>query len=659
MLQKLRDKTSGWIATVILGLLIIPFAFVGIEQYLGQRTDNSVAKIDVPPTWWPSAPSFWPVSVFWQHDSIGIDEFRRTFEQARQQQRAQQGEAFDARAFESVDNKRAILDGLIDARVQQLSAQRDGMVVSDAMVRKAIREVPGFQVDGKFDYTRYKLALASQVPALNERQFEQQVRESLQQSMMSMGVAASNFVTAAEMDRLLQLMGEQRDASVLPLSAPVADTGAVTAAEIQKWYDGHAAQYRAPEAVAIEYVEINSATLPAPAPADDATLRQRYEQEKNRFIEAEQRLASHILVRVPEGADAAAQKAAEQKATQLATQAKVPGADFAALARASSDDTGSQAVGGDLGWVSKGMMVGPFEDALFAMKAGEISAPVKSEFGWHVIQLRELKSGAQESFEQVREALAREQAEADRERVASEFSSRLVDLTLKNPSSLAPAAREMNIPLQKAGPFSRTNAQGIVANPAVIRAAFSDNLIQDGTISDPIELAPGHSVLIRVTAHTPERALPLAQVRDQVIAAVRADRSAQAARKDADALVARLKAGETLDAIAASRQLPPPQVLPGIPRGAPVPEASVADAIFAVAAPAAGKVSPGQAQLADGRIVLFAVSKVTPGDVASMPAPQREMLQQQIARIGGTDDMRALVSQLRKRVKVTVVERNL
>ncbi|UNK50437.1 peptidyl-prolyl cis-trans isomerase [Lysobacter sp. S4-A87] len=659
MLQKLRDKTSGWIATVILGLLIIPFAFVGIEQYLGQRTDDSVAKIDAPPTWWPSAPSFWPVSVFWQHDAIAIDEFRRSFEQARQQQRAQQGEAFDARAFESVENKRAILDGLIDARVQQLSAQRDGMVVSDAMVRKSIQEVPAFQVDGKFDYTRYKLALASQVPALTERQFEQQVRESLQQSMMTVGVAASNFVTAAEMDRLLQLMGEQRDVSVLPLPAPVADTGAVSAAEIQKWYEGHAGQYRAPEAVTIEYVEINSATLPAPAPADDATLRQRYEQEKNRFVEAEQRLASHILVRVPEGADAAAQKAAEQKAAQLATQAKAPGADFAALARANSDDSGSQAAGGDLGWVSKGMMVGPFEDALFAMKSGEVSAPVKSEFGWHVIQLRELKSGAQESFEQARESLAREQAEADRERAASEFSSRLVDLTLKNPSSLAPAAREMNIPLQKLGPIARTKPEGIAANPAVLRAAFSDNLIQDGTISDPIELAPGHSVMIRVTAHTPERALSLAQVRDQVIAAVRADRSAQAARKDADALVARMKGGETLEAISASRQLPPPQVLPGVPRGAPVPDASASEAIFAVAAPAAGKVTPGQAPLADGRIVLFAVSKVTPGDVASMPPQQREMLQQQIARIGGTDDMRALVTQLRKRVKVTVVERNL
>ncbi|WP_342315801.1 peptidyl-prolyl cis-trans isomerase [Lysobacter sp. FW306-1B-D06B] len=659
MLQKLRDKTSGWIATVILGLLIIPFAFVGIEQYLGQRTDTSVARIDAPPTWWPSAPSWWPVSVFWTHEKIGVDEFRNRFEQERQQRRAQQGEAFDARAFESADNKRAILDSLIDARVQEIAAQRQGLVVSNAMVQKAIMDVPGFQVDGKFNYDRYKLALASLAPPQSERQFEENVRDDLQRSLLAVGVGSSNFVTSAEMDRLLRLMGEQRDVALLMLPPPAADTAAVSAAEIQQWYDTHTAQFRAPEMVEIEFVEVDGSKLPAVAPADDAALRQRYEQEKNRFVEAEQRLASHILVRVDEKADAAAQKAAEEKAKRLAEQAKAQGADFAALARANSDDTGSQATGGDLGWVSKGMMVAPFENALFAMQAGEVSGPVKSEFGWHVIQLREVKTGAQESFEQARETLAREQAEADRDRAISEFTSRLVDLTLKNPTSLAPSAREMNLPLQKLGPFSRANAQGIAANPAVQRVAFSEDAIQDGNISDPIEIAPGHSVLLRVTAHTPERAQPLAQVREQVIAAVRADRAAKAARKDAEALVARVNGGETLDAIAASKQLPPPQVLPGVPRGAPVPDASVAHAIFAVPAPAEGKVSAGHAALPNGAIVLFAVNKVTPGDLATLPPQQREMLQQQIAQVGGGDDVRALVNALRKRVKVEVVEQNL
>lgn len=659
MLQKLREKTSGWIATVILGLLIIPFAFVGIEQYLGQRTDTSVARIDAPPTWWPSAPSFWPVSVFWQHEKVEIDEFRAEFEQERQRRRAEQGEAFDARAFESVDNKRAILDTLIDKRVQKVAAERNGLVVSDAMVKKTIQGIPAFQVDGKFSYERYKLALASLVPVKSEAQFEAEVRDDLQRSLLSVGVGASNFVTTAEMDRLLRLDGQRRDVSLLLLPPPAADTAAVSAAEIQQWYDSHAAQYRAPEAVSIEFVEVNAATLPAPAPADDATLRQRYEQEKNRFVEAEQRLASHILVRVEEGADAAAQKAAQDKATRLAEQAKAAGADFAALARANSDDTGSQATGGDLGWVSKGMMVGPFEEALFAMKAGEISGPVKSDFGWHVIQLREVKTGAQETFEQAREALAAEQAEADRERVASEFNSRLVDLTLKNPSSLAPAAREMNLPLQKAGPFTRANAQGIAANPAVQRVAFSEEAIQDGAISDPIEIGPGHSVLIRVTEHTPERAQALAQVRDQVIAAVRADRAAKAAKKDADALVARVNGGETLDAIAASRQLAPPQALPGVPRNAPIPTAEVSKAIFETPAPADGKVAAGHAPMPDGSTVLFAITKVTPGDAAALPAEQRDMVRQQIAQIGGREDMQELVGALRKRVKVTVVEQNL
>ena len=659
MLQKLRDKTSGWIATVILGLLIIPFAFVGIEQYLGQRTDNAVAHIDAPPTWWPSAPSFWPVSVFWTHEKITSEEFRGRFEQERMQRRAQQGEAFDARAFESVDNKRAILETMIDARVQEVAAQRNGLVVSNAMVQKAIMDVPGFQVDGKFNYDRYKLALASLTPPQNEQQFEATVRQDLQRSMLALSVGNSNFVTSAEMDRLLRLMGERRDVSVVLLPPPAPDTAEVSAADIQKWYDTHTAQFRAPEMVEIEFVEVDATKLPAAPVADEATLRHRYEQEKNRFVEAEQRLASHILVRVDEKADAATQQAAEDKAKRLAEQAKAPGADFAALARANSEDTGSQATGGDLGWVAKGMMVAPFENALFAMKAGEVSGPVKSEFGWHVIQLREVQTGSQQTFEQVRDQLAHEQAEVDRERTVSDFTSRLVDLTLKNPSSLAPAARDMNLPLQKLGPFARTNAPGIGANPALQRVAFSEEAIQSGQISDPIELSPGHSVLIRVVAHTPEQAQPLAKVRDEVIAAVRADRATKAAIKEAEALADRVNKGETLDAIAASKQLPPPQVLPGVPRGAPIPEASVSDAIFAVEPPAAGKVSAGHAVLSNGGIVLFAVSQVTPGDIASLPAEQREVLQQQVAQVGGGDDVRALVDSLRKRVKVQVIEQNL
>jgi hypothetical protein len=159
-----------------------------------------------------------------------------------------------------------------------------------------------------------------------------------------------------------------------------ADTAEVTDAQIKQWFDSHAKDFRQPETVSLEYVEINAATLPPATAADEATLRKRYADEKARFATPETRLASHILI-AADGTDPAALKAAEAKATRIAAEAKAPGADFAALAKANSDDTGSKSTGGDLGWVERGAMVKPFEDALFAMKVGEISGPVKTEFG--------------------------------------------------------------------------------------------------------------------------------------------------------------------------------------------------------------------------------------------------------------------------------------
>lgn len=659
MLQKLRDKTSGWIATVILGLLIIPFAFVGIEQYLVQRTNTAVATVSAPPTWWQSAPSWWPVSVFWQTNEVTIEQFRTSFEQIRQQQREEQGEAFDTRAFDTIENKRAVLESLIDREVQRIAAERAGLLVSDELVRKTIESIPAFQVDGKFNLERYQLALASQVPAQTPTEFDQNVRESLQQTLVGGAIAKSSFVTATEMKRLIELLGEKRDVAMVVLPAPAMDTAAISPADVKAWYDAHREDFLAQESVSIEYMELDAEAMPAPAAVDDADLRARFEQDQSRFAEQEQRLASHILVQVDANANAATQTAAQQEATRLAAQAQAQGADFAALARASSDDTGSQAGGGDLGWISKGMMPAPFEQALFAMRVGEVSAPVKTDFGWHVISLREIKAGQKESFESVRDALAREQAVEDRERAFNELSSKIVDAVLENPSSLAAAAKVAGLPVQQIDGVTRDTSVGIAANPVIKRAAFSEALIEDGTVSDPIELGPNHNAWIRVTAHTPQSVLPLAQVRDRVVAAIRADRARSAASKRADALLARLAKGETLQAIATAEGLPEPQVLPGVQRGMPVPEPVAAEAMFAAPVPAAGKTSPGKVVLSDGSIVLFTVGKVTPGSLEEIDPQQRAMLQQQVAEIGGMNDAQAFISALRKRMKVDVLEENL
>jgi len=242
----------------------------------------------------------------------------------------------------------------------------------------------------------------------------------------------------------------------------------------------------------------------------------------------------------------------------------------------------------------------------------------------------------------------------------SDLSSRVVDAVLQNPSGLASAAEAANLTVQKLGPFDARSNEGIAANAAVKRAAFSEILIQDGTVSDPIEVGPEHNVWIRVVSHTPEEAQPLDQVRDEVIAAVRADRLEKAARDRAAALQARLQKGESLAELAIAESLPEPETLPGVPRGAPLIAPGVSDALFAVQAKSGDADKPGGAKvLDDGRIVLFTIDKVTPGDVAAFPPEQRQMLQQQLGQAAGIDDVQALIAKLRKAMKIRVMEQNL
>ncbi|AKK66753.1 peptidylprolyl isomerase [Xanthomonas translucens pv. undulosa] len=663
MLQKLREKTSGWIATAIIGLLMIPFLFVIDSSYLGGVGANNVAKVQAPPSWWSSAPSWWPVSFLWRHHEVSTEQFRLRFEEARQQAREQQGENFDPREFESADNKRKVLDQLIDEQVVKLAAEQAHVVVGDAAVRDYIATIPAFQKDGKFDPERYRLALASGTPPRTPAMFDQLVRDGLQQSLIPSALMESAFATKQETERLLKMLGETRDVDLALLPEPPADTAPVSDAQVQQWYDAHQADFKQPERVSIEYVELDASKLPPAKPADEAALRKRYEDEKARFVEPDQRLASHILISA--GKDPASQKAAEAKAAKLAAEAKQPGADFAALARANSEDPGSKNAGGDLGWVEKGVMVKPFEDALFAMKAGDIVGPVKSEFGYHVIQLREIKGGKGKRFEQVRDQLAGEQQQADNEKVYSDLSGRLVDLVLKSPTALAPAAKQVGLPVQTLGPFSRADASGIAAQPTVRRAAFSDALVQDGTVSDPITLGPNHTVLIRVTQHLPEQTQPLAKVREQVAAAVHADRTAKAAAAKADALLERLRKGETLQALAGPEKL---QInpMPGLPRTVPMPSPEANRAIFSAPLPAPGKPSVGKVELsASGvpggakRYALFVLNKVNPGDLSKVPAEQQATLKQQLGQIEGAAAAKSYIDAMRKRYKVSVQEAQL
>ncbi|MEN1960241.1 SurA N-terminal domain-containing protein [Luteimonas sp. MJ246] len=659
MLQALREKTSGWIALVIVILLAIPFAFFGMEQYLFQNSANYAAKVEAPPSWWRSAPDIWPVrKAFWVSREVSPDEFRNEFEAARQQARATEGEAYDARAFEQMDNKLRVLDQLVDRTVLALAAQNAGVAVGNARVAEVVSTMPEFQVEGRFDPQRYQMLLQARVPAQTPREHQEEIRERLQMALLPSRVAGTAFASTGQVERTMQLLGQQRDVDMALVPAPAPYTGAIAAADIQAWYDDHREDYRAPEEVSIEYVEILADTVPEPAPADEATLRSRYELEKGRFVEPEQRLVSHILVRVPEDADAAAREAAKAEAEDIAGRARAEGADFAAIAQAESDDEGSKAAGGDLGWLERGIMGESFDNAVHAAAPGIASEPVLTDFGWHVLLVREVREGKEVPFEVARAELAAAQAVSDRERAFNDLIGRLVDQVYRNPSSLAPAAREAGLPVQKAGPFVRGGGEGIAADPAVQRVAFSEALVQDGTVSDPIELGSNHSVLIRVTAHAPERERALAEVRDEVVAAIRADRARLAVLAEADAAVAGIAEGKALAEIAEARGWQH-LALPDMRRGMPMPSAEANQAIFAAPEPAEGAVSAGRVLQDDGSIVVYAVNRVVPGETGPAGAEEREMIRTQLMRMAGDEDAMALLRVLRERMRVTTVEARL
>ncbi len=644
MLQQIRDKSSGWIAFVILGLVIITMAFFGIESYFTTRLDTYSAKIEGPARF-----------LGWggQSAEVSQDAFRQRFEQVRAQERERLGEAFDANTFETLENKRLVLDAMIDEQLLALVAERDGLTVSEDEVAAELKASPQFQVNGAYNADQYRLALASQ--NLTHAQFMASMRQDMARRLLPGEITGTALSSDAELEAFLALAQQKRDLQLLELPTPSLPEEAPAEADLKAWYENNTARYRIPEKVAIEYVELDAASLPPPDAPDEATLRETYEAQKSRFYTEPQRSASHILVAVPADADEAAVTAAREKAQALVAKAREAGADFAAIARESSDDVGSKAGGGDLGVINAGDMPKEFEDALFALTdAGQVTEPVRTTEGWHVIQLRELVAGSGRSFEDVRQELENEYMATAQERVFSERAGQVLELIYKTPTALAPVAEQAGLTLQRTPLFTRQAGEGVAAIEAVRRAAFADNQRIERQVSDTIEIAPGHVVALHVIEHQPESTEPFEAVKDRVLADYNAERLEKAAVAQAEALLARARAGESMDALATEVARP---VVPteGVTRQGPLPP-QVTQAVFGASPSEEGKPAYGIAAIAPDRQVLFAVVKVTPGDVTELDDQTRALFREQFARARGMVEYQDFVKSLRRHYTVTVAE---
>jgi peptidyl-prolyl cis-trans isomerase D len=563
VLQSIRDRLTGIIAIFIFAILIIPFAFVGVSSYFTSGAVNSVAVVN--------------------DKEITIGQYNQGFQNYRRRMQAQLGAAFDPELFDQPIIRRQFLDQLINEELLAQVSIDAGLAVDDAVLAQAIRDVEAFHVDGEFNVDVYQARLNSQ--GLTPKQFETNMRASMVLGQFPNAISNSSIATNWEKADYVRLMEQQRDFNAVmvpafPAAAGPEETAETAAAEVTQesagdtaaqeaapeavveeeaiieWYENNQGDYMSEERVIIDYIELDAATFGGAVEPDEEALRARFEEQQVRFITPEARLASHILIEVDQQAPQLELETARQQAEDLVALAR-EGGDFAELAREHSQDIGSASEGGDLGWIEPGFMVQAFEDGLYALTVeNPVSEPIQTGFGWHVIYLREVRPSEGMTYTEAREILLAEyKAEADDRRFL-EQADRMVDIIYEDPTTLSAAAEELGLEVGQAGPFGRAGSDfGPAANPDVVSAAFSDLVLAQSSVSDPIDLGVNHMVMILLREHLPQALLPLEEVRDQVTQSIRNQRAMEAARIKAEELLVSLDAGTEISTLAGTAGL--------------------------------------------------------------------------------------------------------
>ena len=603
MLQQIRDKISGWFAIFFLSAIAVVFVFWGI------RFESSVDK----------------AAATVNGESIPLPVVRKAWQERQTQLQVQlRGELPEA-LVKSEQGK--LIDAYIGRELIVQRAHEIGYRVSDAELAETIYGIPELQVEGKFSRDRYAALLREQ--GRTEAQFETEFRRDLETGQLRRGIALSSFITPGELRRRVELEGETRDVeyAVIP-AATYLPTVTVTPEQVAAWYKAHQAEFRTAETVSLQYLMLNIADVAAAVQVTDEGLHKYYDQiAPERFVDAERRRSSHILVEA--GSDDAA---ALKKAEQLAVRAK-GGEDFARLAQQNSDDPGSKLAGGDLGWATREAFVQPFSEALFAMQKGEIRGPVKTQFGYHIIRLDDVQAPQQRSFDEVRVQLEADYRKEKAQNSFYEKSQQLADDAFSALSELDSVGKKLGLSVQTVDAYTRQGGGVFGADRKVIDAVFSDDVLGQRQNSPAVSLGDDRVVVVRVTDHKLPQQRPLAEVQAQVDATLRQQGARAAAEAAAKAAAARVGAGEALAAVVGPSVQPVPKQSLGRAPSDTVP-AAIAKAAFLAAHPAAGQQVARTAVLPNGDAAVLAVSAVRSGTVAATPDQQAAQLSQIIQRGG-------------------------
>ncbi|MBN2974509.1 SurA N-terminal domain-containing protein [Pseudomonas lactucae] len=592
MLQNIRDNSQGWIAKTIIGIIVALMAFTGIEAIFQASGTNKqdVAKVN--------------------GEAITQPELSQAVDMQRRQLMQQLGKDFDASLLDEKLLRDAALKGLIDRKLLLQGAADSKFGFSEAALDQVILQTPEFQVDGKFNAERFDQVIRQL--GYSRLQFRQMLTQEMLIGQVRAGIAGSGFVTDAEVLAFARLEKQTRDFATVNLKANPAAVK-LTDDEVKAYYDQHAKEFMTPDQVVIDYLELKKSSFFDQVTVKDDELQAAYEKETANL--AEQRRAAHILIEVNDKVTEAQAKAKiEEIQARLAK-----GEKFDALAKEFSQDPGSANNGGDLGFAGPGVYDPDFETALYALKQDQVSAPVRSTFGWHLIKLLGVEAPEVPTFASLKDKLTRELKAQQVEQRFVEATKQLEDAAFEA-SDLAQPASDLKLTVHTSVPFGREGGEGVAANRAVVTAAFSPEVLDEGANSTAIELDPETIIVLRAKEHRKPAQLPLESVAAAIRTQMAKERASAAAKTHADELIASLRDGKTPLNQPVDGQAW--KVTEAASRNAEAVDPAVLQALFRMPKPAAkDKPTFTTVTLADGSLVIVRLNGV---NEASAPTDEEK-----------------------------------
>lgn len=519
MLEAIRERQQSWIAKLILALITVPFALWGVDSYL-QQAGSSVAVAKV------------------NGESITVQQFGKALQNVRDSMK----ENTDPNFLENPEVRQAVLDKLINARLLAAEVKRGGYLISDEQLSKVIVTMPEFQKDGQFSQELYDQVLTAN--GLTPSRFESSMRGDLLSQQVRDSIAGLAFVPHVVPEHSMRVQKQMREVSTATIRADeYLPQVKMDPSEVKAYYDQHQNEFRIPEQVKLEFVVLSAGNLIAAQQVTDEETKKFYDENASKFQGDEERRASHILIAFGAGKDVAAKEAAKKKVQEVLAEVKKTPAKFNELAKKYSQDPGSAANGGDLGPIKRGIMVKPFEDAVFGMSPGSISEPIETEFGYHIIKLTGVV-GAAQGFDQVkaqiRAELMYQRALTKFAEVAESFSNTVYEQS----SSLEPVAQAHQLKVQQSDWLSQEDvAKFFKDNHKIAAAAFSDEVRKDKRNTEAIEIAPNTLAAARVIETRPSSIKPFETVRTTIEDSLKHVQAAKLAAQQGEKVLADLKKG--------------------------------------------------------------------------------------------------------------------